>query len=346
MKRAFVRRLLKRKTLRPNFAALFLMMLGVACSPAPEPQEPQKCVGGVIRPDGTCEAKCVPDRCVANNTCVDNKCVLKCEAHSDCLPYSQECLPEVEDDTGAQIFTCQDVPVREFGDPCPNGNECDVCFRSGPGDAKSYCTLLCEADADCPGGYECGMVRDPHEICGTNKGNSGFCGTTSEPCIPSEELANYGLVEGDLCAYKKMCLKKDVCATCETDVDCSRTGTSCVPTESGELRCAVGCGQDSDCEADKTCWEGHCLPRFGTCESAEPRFCAPCRYDADCGGGTWGCIPLHGAEKACIDLSFPVACDTDADCPLSPGGRRGDCISVGSRKGCYAPSNGNFTTCY
>ncbi len=344
MKRAFVRRLLKGTALRPTFAALFLM-LGAACSSEPPP-EPRKCVGGVVRPDGTCEAKCDPSKCHANNTCVDNKCALTCDAHSDCNAYSQECRPAVEDDSGVQVFTCQNVPVREFGDPCPNGDECPTCFRTGPGDAKSYCTMTCEADADCPGGYECGMVRDPHEICGTNKGNSGFCGETDEPCIPQAELANHGLVEGDLCAYKKMCLKKDACATCQSDVDCSWTGTKCVAQETGEQRCAMECGQDSDCEADKLCMNGFCQPRFGACESVEPRFCGPCRSDADCGGGTWACLRLHGNEMACIDLSFPIACSSDQDCPLSPGGKRGDCVNVGSRNGCYAPNNGDFTTCY
>lgn len=332
-----------------------------ACSaPNPTPQQPvdagqpRLCVGGVILDDGTCVAKCDPSKCLPGNTCVDNKCVLTCSAHSQCAKYVQSCLPAVEDDTGADIFVCTNTPVVEYGDPCPNGNECGVCRWNGPGDARAYCTLECRADTDCPGGYECGFVRDPHALCGTTKGNSNHCGQTSEACIEPSSLEPDGggvYVEGEFCLQRRMCLKKEECAPCQNDVDCSwGFNLACRPLLDGS-RCLSKCSQETDCESDKTCFDGHCTPKSGACSGNA--FCSPCRYDTEC-PANHACVQLHGNEKACLDLTFPVACTTDADCPLSPGGKHGACLDgrhgVSSNSSvyrrCYAPHNGDFFTCY
>lgn len=307
-------------------------VFGVACSQQPPDEPPdagqhRTCVGGVITADGRCEAKCDPSKCVANNTCVDNRCQLKCTAHSQCLPYIQSCLPAVEDDTGAAIFTCQNVPLKEYGDPCPNGNECgsNYCVWSGPGDTHAYCTVGCNTDTDCPGGYECGVVRDPHEVCGSDpkKGNNGFCGTTDEACV-NPDTPDSGYVESSFCLEKKICLKRDVCATCESDVDCSWSGTKCVTIE-GEKRCASACTQDSDCERDKQCTNGYCTPKYGPCTGATGGFCEPCRYDTDCAPGM-ACAQLHGNERACVDPTLSQPCSSDEDCPTAPSGKHAICL--------------------
>lgn len=336
---------------------------GVACSQPPDtPPDAgthRTCVGGVIAADGSCEAKCDPSKCLANNTCADNRCQLECTAHSQCLRYAQSCLPAVEDDTGRALFTCQNVPLREYGDPCPDGTECgdNYCVWNGPGDARAYCTFGCTADSDCAAGYECGVVRDPHEVCGSNpsKGNIPFCGTTEEACI-DPNTPDSGYVESSFCLEKKICLKRDVCAPCQSDVDCSWSpGTSCVFIE-GQQRCAAPCTQDSDCERDKACNGGFCTPRYGPCTGLTGGFCEPCRFDTDCAPGL-ACAQLHGTEKACVDPTFRQPCTSDNDCPTAPSGKHAACIdermNVGSGSSVYhhcyiAPMNyiTNASSCW
>jgi hypothetical protein len=325
--------------------ACLFAALSVACSPAPQAPpdagQPRTCVGGVVR-DGVCEAKCDPARCLAGNTCVDNRCVLVCNSHADCTRYVQECRPAVEDDTGAALFTCQAVPFREYGDPCPNADECPVCLHKGPGDARAYCTSECVVDQDCPGGYECAPIRDPRQICGTQVGTHEVCGSTVEPCLDPSEITSDGIyVKGALCLLRKMCVQRGPCAPCASDVDCSWTGTKCTLLAPFVKICAAECNGDSDCTADKWCFDGRCLPRSGEC-TGENVFCGPCRFDTDC-GPTGICLRLHGDEYACLDLTYPYKCARDTDCPLSPGGRRGRCITGGV---CYFPYDGNVQSCY
>ncbi len=306
---------------------------------------PKQCIGGYVTPDGGCVGKCTPDKCLPGNTCVLNACTLKCTSHLDCT-FSQRCLPSQEDDTGAGIFVCTDIEFKGIGNPCPAGNECPAgyeCMTSGPQDSKAYCAAGCNAHSDCPGGFECGTKRDPHKICGTNKGNNNACGLSSDPCIEKSAITpTSGYIEGDLCLLRKVCLKRDICASCSNDVDCSLLpGHSCVPL-GNEKRCAVACSKDTDCEASKYCDQGHCQPLVGKCSGST--FCSPCRYDLEC-EPAFSCVSLHGTEKSCIDLRFSKSCLVDQDCPQAPSGLFGTCLD--ERQGldstdsvyhrCYAP---------
>ena len=88
---------------------------------------------------------------------------------------------------------------------CPDKTACVVpacpaaeclpltCKTNGVGDALAYCTKLdCADDTQCPGGYYCGITRDPHTICGLmpEKGNNTTCGKTLDPCI---DPATFGM---------------------------------------------------------------------------------------------------------------------------------------------------------
>lgn len=406
-----------------SLAVASAALLASACDGEAPPGDP--CVGGYVTPDGVCEGKCEPDKCLEGNTCVGNRCVLVCSSHTDCyLDGSQDCLPAVEDDTKADIFTCQ-FPGRPAGtgtgcpfgvecgnwlacpdngtcfatqcnnDPgacvqdadacdgdascvigkCPDGSGCRVncatdchpwleCETKGEADADAYCTKRdCAADTDCVGGYYCGIVRDPHEVCGSNpqKGNNNFCGKTNEPCL-APGANGTSLFEGSLCMLRKSCLKRDQGAPCATDLDCSQIeGQKCV-SFGGETRCARACAQDSDCLLDAACdpGVGACVPRFGkwAADDEGGKFCEPCKSDEDCGGAgtTWGCAELSGGMRACFDESFPDTCTTNADCPTSPGGKHGTCldenVGVDSSSSvyhhCYLPINlsDNKTTCW
>src|SRR5690349_6932901 len=56
----------------------------------------EECIGGFKNADGICEGKCKPGLCKEGNTCVDNRCVLKCTSHADCYVGAQECAEATE----------------------------------------------------------------------------------------------------------------------------------------------------------------------------------------------------------------------------------------------------------
>lgn len=391
-----------------------------ACSSSDTPRD--ECFGGVVV-DGVCEGKCRPDRCLEGNTCVGNRCVLKCSSHLECTPGLQDCMPAEEDDTKAEISVCRpNGKIVGFGASCPFGSECAQfgrcpdstpcnpvqcngqpgecqrdtavcgddpacsagkcsdgsycfiptcapsectslgleCLGKGEGDAEAYCTQPhCAEDADCPGGFECALTRDPHAICGTDKGNNSFCGETTEDCIDSSTLGDgNSYVEGPLCLLRTTCVKRAQCAPCSSDLDCSLVqGQRCV-TIGGESRCARSCSADPDCDLDYQCEGGVCTPRFGACVG-EGNFCEPCRNDKDCGGAdsTMECTTTLRGQRACLDAALPVRCTLDDPatplnennaedvCPKSPGGLAGECVCVETNSGgdcvdsrCYLPS--------
>lgn len=323
------------------------------------------CQGGFIRPDpsdpkGICEGKCTAAACGPDNTCVDNRCALTCVSHLECGDgLSQECVPAKEDDTAKDILICKPNGKGSVGAKCLFGTECDMqfacpdgkkcdpactgagcacpadqckslfCRTSGEGDAEAFCTLKdCHADADCPGGFWCRKVRDPHQICGTQKGDDNFCGTTTEPCVDPAMNAATGATyeEAAQCAVRAECGIRRQCAPCTTDVDCSLVpGQHC--TQVGpEKVCTRDCSMESDCELGFECKDNACQPRFGACVGTG-KYCEPCRNDLDCDGptGKKACVSFGGAERVCIDVTASQACTVDADCPVAPDGRPGMC---------------------
>ncbi|HSO00331.1 MAG TPA: hypothetical protein VLS89_18690, partial [Candidatus Nanopelagicales bacterium] len=129
------------------------------------------------------------------------------------------------------------------------------------------------------------------------------------------------------------------------DLDCSRVeGQTCVALGGGEKVCARTCAADPDCDPDFLCDSGSCKPRFGACKG-QGNFCEPCQNDSDCGGpGTSkACVSLSGNMRGCFDLSFPDTCTTDADCPISPSQRRGECLDEGEG---LAPGDAVYRRCY
>jgi hypothetical protein len=220
-----------------------------------------------------------------------------------------------------------------IGTPCPFGTECPAsapaCVSKGEGDATAYCSIHdCDADSDCPGGFYCGITRDPHELCGSNppKGDNNQCGQTTEPCIdPATDPTS--IFEGSICLLRRTCLYRGPCVPCVSDADCSgQTAQKCVLI-SGQSHCARACADDGDCLDDQSCSLGACLPKFGAC-TGTGQFCEPCIDDEDCGdaSGSMGCAELSGGQRACFDFSFSTSCADDLDCPTSPSGKHGACL--------------------
>jgi hypothetical protein len=263
------------------------------------------------------------------------------------------------DDASCTIGTCPDMSPCTVP-ACP-ADQCKpmVCRTAGEGDANAYCSINdCHADAECPGGYKCGLIHDPHGICDTNppKGDNNFCGKTAEPCIAPADFEAGGatLMEGSLCLLRKACTPRIDCDSCETDLDCSQiAGQHCIPVgPNADKRCVTGCKTSKDCGPSYTCTGGNCVPRFAGGCIGMGNFCEPCQNDEDCGskGTTKACVEVDDltGERACLDLSFPDMCTKTSDCPKSPGGKQAICgTELGAQPGdslynrCYLPYNGN-----
>jgi hypothetical protein len=269
-----------------------------------------------------------------------NECAnwLACPDNTACL--ANQCggdmMACVKDDAA-----CKDNASCTIG-KCPDGSACRTdcttnckpwleCLTDGEADADAYCSKRdCMSDDDCIDGFYCGIVRDPHGICGSNpaKGNNSFCGTTVDKCVSLPE-AGTSRFEGSVCMLRKTCLKRDQGVACKTDLDCSQLPNQACVNFGGETRCAHKCGVNLDCHADAKCDSdlGACVPKYG--KWVDPgQYCAPCKSDEDCGDKSthFACVTISGDVHTCFDESFPTMCMSDADCPKTPGGKTPHCL--------------------
>jgi hypothetical protein len=323
--------------------------------------------GGGVVIDGKCEGKCDPSKCLENNTCVGNRCVLQCASQTECVA-GQECAATKADD-GTDVNVCLYTQKAEsIGMPCPIGNECDaysacpdgspcggdvanpkcdaaecrplVCLTAGTGDANAYCsTYDCKTDDDCVDGMYCTVRRLDQKICGTQKG-------TEDPCVDPAAFNADGATyqEGPISLLRNVCEKRGACAPCTTDLDCSDYPTQNCVQIGPDTVCAKQCASAIDCEDDHDCVSGFCVPKFGSC-TGNGNFCEPCNTDLDCAGGgpNSACLGLTGTQKACFDASFPDTCTTTSDCPVSPSGKHGVCLDENEGS---SPGDPTYHRCY
>jgi hypothetical protein len=331
------------------------------------------CEGGFVRNvEGgapTCEGLCKPSLCTnANNICVNNDCALQCTSDLDCA-QGQTCAAAIEDGSGASVTTCQASKQPTIGTPCPNGTECAnlktcgdgtpcpdsgtcavgtcqalQCLSSGVGDETAYCTRLdCRADTDCPGGFWCEQVRDPHSICGQPPTNSMVCGNTTDNCVDAgtDAATSTTYTAGAVCTQRNVCVIRRQCDPCATDLDCARVrGQVCV---SGS--CAEPCATDGDCVLGFKCTAGNCQPRSGSCTSPTGKgaVCDSCRIDSDCGPNMI-CVAFEtGGERVCaLAPNNPITCMSDMDCPASPSGAHVVCLGAAED---LTPQELGYDTC-
>lgn len=306
--------------------------LGVSCPLGDECGGLYACPDGAACDPGACGGH--PEQCVVDKTACkpgETSCTIgKCGDGSACVV------------SGCDAATCSALSCRSEGEL----------------DADAYCTLAdCKADADCAPGYGCAIVADPHQICGSDpvKPKGGAL-----PCIDPADFTKDGHTyqEGPLGILRNMCVKRDQCSSCETDLDCSAITTpgatgSAEPVQrcvdvAGSKHCARGCSSGTDCDPDKQCANGYCIPRFeGGCVGTG-KFCEPCSNDLECGGtadNAKACVNITGDQYGCFDLSFPDACPSglDSECPLSPSLRRGHCLDEADGVG---PTDAVYHRCY
>ncbi len=329
-------------------------------------------------------------------------------------PNGLECDPSAcnNNPTDCKIDkdACKGLALCNIG-KCGDGSACTVttcatcggyeCVTKGEGDATAYCTRRdCASDAECGPGFACVSVHDPHDICGPKcmsqacvggpndkgfcnndgdcqKGNTNFCGKTLDSKCVDLATAGPSYSEGSLCLQRKSCVRRDQCASCQTNVDCSLGDSDvCVTAGMGKV-CAHFCKSDANCRKDQQCSPAGnvcaatpriscttaadcptandtcaaasaCVPRSGGChaETAQgSKFCYACTSDLDCGGtdSKFGCGSIGGGEKGCFDFGFATSCTSDKDCPKSPSGANGRCLDETDG---VAPGNNVYHHCY
>lgn len=304
---AGARRWLALRALRaaPVIAVLLVGALGgfAACSAG----EGEKCVGGVIV-DGVCQGKCEPSLCKEQNTCVNNQCKLLCSSHLGCEVTTQECLAATEDDTNADILTCQPkIKALGFGKGCPFGQ------------------AQCDTELVCPDGSACGPAAcgGKPEQC-TDQGSGAWACADGSPCCPEDQCAPLtclGAGEGDADAYCSM-------KGCRDDVDCPG-GFVCGVTREAEAICNTNKGNSNACglsdepcldlaTAGETYVEGPMCALRKTCRKRGP--CDPCQTDLDCSLSEGMVCTDVGGSNRCAR-----SCSTDADCEVDYSCLEGAC---------------------
>jgi hypothetical protein len=312
--------------------------------------------------------------CPFGNECLDAHQLFACPNGAPCDPPNgtPSCPPmgdgnaDGTDDNACQkdLAACRgnaECAVGRCGitrSPCSLTPQCDAnlcqplgCLGAGAGDADAYCTRYdCTADTDCPGGFYCGAVRVNADICGVDdKGPSysGICGEADDagPCVEPADFAKDGATyfEGPLCLMRNACMKREPCATCTTNVDCTALPDQrCARNGDQSTACGRICNPvngDDDCEPNYRCDPGGllvpesgptgaygaCVHRFGACKGTG-NFCEPCLDDRDCGGAI--CYPATGNELACLQIPFEDSCPggSNSECPQAPGGSYGTCL--------------------
>lgn len=338
------------------------------CAPSKCANPNNTCVNNDCELECTSLADCGPGQdCVAATEdgtmsavtiCQDNG---KAAVGASC-PFGTECttLLACPDGSNCDYTQCNGTPCTPDPAACPSsascplgtcsdGSACTVpgcakadckplaCLTAGAGDADAYCTLQdCQSDSNCPGGYWCEQVRDPHQICGKPVPNANFCGTTTDPCVTlAQDTANgTTYAAGSVCTQRNECRLREPCDPCHTDIDCSLVSGQHCTTIGSVMDCTDDCSTDSDCHGGFQCTSGACVPRFGSCTGAGT-FCEPCHDDAECASGSI-CVEIEtGGERFCFDPSLP--CTASASCPTSPGGLQGVCNTTSGT--CDPPMN-------
>jgi hypothetical protein len=271
-------------------------------------------MGGILPGCGT-DVHCEPGSvCGASGTCTEG-----CIGTGDCPLY------RVCDRTGLTSPTelgrcvggrCDDKSFCAFGDRCtagaclpdPNPNHCTLdcqgnatcgdqgrnfCLVNSAYDPQnprasyeSFCGVECDAEEDCPNGYNCGgVVLLTQDQCT----NSGECGGGGRECF---------IGEGDLRGF----------CSCANDQDCA-PGFAAPPSCSWGSCSGAGI---TFCNSDDQC--------LGTCDYGT-RYCEwpqgrPCTQDTQCDAlPICGPFAGPGFGNVCITtLPDAVPCGSDAEC--------------------------------
>ncbi|MBI5532758.1 MAG: hypothetical protein HY898_08600 [Deltaproteobacteria bacterium] len=260
------------------------------------------------------DAECAPGYGLQ---CLAGKCAVKCDGVQYC-PDGYECKGIPNAPASGPKGYCDkkdtDWGAGHYGTECPSGKStvCDsangwICVGTL---GKGFCSKKdgCATDDDCPSGYWCGSAR------------IGISGKT----------------DIDFTQQPKVCLKREFCAPCNSDIDCSlQVGAICVPDKNGEGFCTTPCEKETNsCYIGVECKDVGtgvfaCVPDVGACHEATPQGCSPCRVDTDCGQNAIcadGDFGYKTGMSWCMTPCGPKDSFGKATCNIAPNGLEMMCM--------------------
>lgn len=288
----------------------------------------EECVGGYINPDTKeCEGKCMekgdageflPIHCVQDNTCVSNRCVLKCDSNLDCYRDgthpSQDCVPAVEDETNAALTVCaSNGKSKGLGVACPFNTECAPFAACANGDE---CDLAqCGGQPDTCVKDEAACKNDPKCTIGKCSGDGTACTVNPCPAAECSPLVCHTSGMGDANAYCTL-------SGCAADADCAG-GYYCGFWRDPHAICPEAaaptlCGKTTDdcidpAKLGPSLLEGSVCLQRKTC--LKRTQCAPCTTDLDCSlGDSQKCVDVGGETRCLRACLVNKDCDRDSAC--------------------------------
>jgi hypothetical protein len=299
------------------------------------------CAEGTTYPKGQFGSACPGDKiaqgCTSDTGCPDGQ---------GCHPTIKRCMPRCGELGACPSF----APVCEVSSNLCT--ECDLasgftCIGSGPGDSDAYCSKTgCAADADCGLGYTCQALRTSKLPCAAT---CGFAAGPANNCVKATDIGDgkeYSC--GPVSLLRHMCVKREFCASCETDDDCrANPNQVCAADASGAKICTQLCdpavanacpwGNAGKCEVTDTAkGVATCSHRFDKCVGTGGS-CEPCVDDLDCPDGLCiqseftnerFCLDLAGASCDCTGLPTSNGTCTGGGCPQTPGGLNMQCFGT------------------
>jgi MYXO-CTERM domain-containing protein len=273
--------------------------------------------------------------------CIDDRCAPACDSEADCAGASK-CLPT---DAGGMACQIPGLQPTDIGAACTDA--CDVCVATYDTEPRvvQICSTFCEADAECPFGFDCRTV-DPqqpkacvrgHQTCGARWGSVRCDSETRADNADGDRFCSCRCVQGSAgaCPVGFKC-GSVVCQQAFDGLRCSEArpqdqptnAPHCVPDEAYRKACEA----HADCPTGEHCLDATCQP--DTLAGACPA-CATCTTDTDC-GPEHQCLALPGGWRC------TRACEADADCA-------GDsvCRDVAGQEGlrCVSPGDDRIEPC-
>ncbi|MBI3178454.1 MAG: hypothetical protein HYZ27_02260 [Deltaproteobacteria bacterium] len=259
-----------------------------------------------------------------------------CSATTDCssgfcldTPSGQQCAQTCPTGECPADYKCSTVPLTggdsanicvpalaKLCNPCTSNTQCQGpgnggarCIDTGNGGA--FCGVQCNAQADCPGGYECKNAKD-------------IAGSTSKQCVVTSGICPCTKAAILNEAYT-ICYKDTGSAKCAGKRVCLADGKPGAPIGGGLSACladdpeAESCdGKDNDCDGqvdelscddNNPCTDDTCAPGAGCSHINNSGFCDAdgnvCTKDDACSNGKC----LTGQPIKCDDNN---PCTTDS----------------------------------
>jgi hypothetical protein len=223
---------------------------------------------GRVGDGGACASS---DDCAANLSCVSNVCRSYCGQGQPC---AGDCSPVFVNDEPVNEWNychpvCNPIPTSSLSSdpPCGTGQRCTLLFAG-----SSICSPVnanagthgsrCETNEDCESGTFCNAAGHCTASCWVDNDTCSLFA----PGLGCRTYVDPILVDGNEVGA---CLPTQAAAgckaPCDTDADCTITGTRCVETTSGAIclneQCTDCFNDDLSCNSDNdTCAFLECAP--------------------------------------------------------------------------------------